>query len=234
MLNYKEMNITNVQPNLFGSEELITIHEGKAVTSSLQVAKYFSKEHRHVLRDIRELECSDLFKESNFGLSFYIRDLDNRGQHKYPLYYMTKDGFIFLVMGFTGQQAAKFKEDYINAFNKMEEYLKGQQVIEKQIYNLVADKLRTSAEAFNKYGKKLSKRFEVPVLLPDIVPFLWRDKDTLETNINNLLASYHNNTASSIYFFYSSHKHEKENQAIRNFIQEITQKAYEGFKIIPC
>lgn len=32
---------------------------------------------------------------------------------------MTKDGFIFLVMGFTGQKAAAIKEAYINAFNMM-------------------------------------------------------------------------------------------------------------------
>ena len=64
--------------------------------------------------------CSASFKEANFGLSFYIRDIDSRWQHKYPLYYMTRDGFTFLVMGFTGKVAAQFKEAYIEAFNEME------------------------------------------------------------------------------------------------------------------
>lgn len=103
---------------------LVTIQEGKAVTSSLQVAQVFGKEHHHVLRDIRNLDCSSQFKESNFGCSFYISELHNGGQKKQPLYYMTKDGFTFLVMGFTGKKAGKFKEDYINAFNQMELTLK--------------------------------------------------------------------------------------------------------------
>ena len=33
---------------------------------------------------------------------------------------MTRDGFTFLVMGFTGKVAAQFKEAYIEAFNEME------------------------------------------------------------------------------------------------------------------
>lgn len=33
---------------------------------------------------------------------------------------MTKDGFSFLVMGYTGKKAATFKEAYIKAFNQME------------------------------------------------------------------------------------------------------------------
>ena len=37
---------------------------------------------------------------------------------------MTKDGFTFLVMGFTGKKAAKFKELYIRRFNEMEQYIK--------------------------------------------------------------------------------------------------------------
>ncbi|MGI9701007.1 Rha family transcriptional regulator [Pseudomonas aeruginosa] len=36
---------------------------------------------------------------------------------------MTRDGFTFLCMGFTGEEAARWKEAYINAFNKMEQAL---------------------------------------------------------------------------------------------------------------
>jgi hypothetical protein len=36
---------------------------------------------------------------------------------------MTKDGFVFLVMGFTGKKAAAFKEAYIAEFNRMEAQL---------------------------------------------------------------------------------------------------------------
>ena len=37
---------------------------------------------------------------------------------------MNRDGFFLLVMGFTGPKALKFKIDFINAFNKMEQQLK--------------------------------------------------------------------------------------------------------------
>ncbi|WXF31053.1 Rha family transcriptional regulator (plasmid) [Pseudomonas aeruginosa] len=36
---------------------------------------------------------------------------------------MTRDGFTFLCIGFTGKEAARWKEAYINAFNKMEQAL---------------------------------------------------------------------------------------------------------------
>jgi phage regulator Rha-like protein len=38
-------------------------------------------------------------------------------------YTMTRDGFTFLAMGFTGKKAAGFKEAYIQAFNRMEQEL---------------------------------------------------------------------------------------------------------------
>lgn len=73
-----------------------------------------------MLRDIQALDCSKEFTESNFGLSKYK---DSTGKYN-PMYYITKDGFTFLVMGYRGKKAAEFKEAYISAFNKMESILK--------------------------------------------------------------------------------------------------------------
>jgi len=83
--------------------------------SSKTIASVFSKSHHKVLRDIQQLECSDDFRESNFGLSSYVA-----GKRKYKCYKISRDGFAFLAMGFTGKKAAQFKEAYINAFNQME------------------------------------------------------------------------------------------------------------------
>lgn len=92
----------------------------QALTSSLLVAEKFGKEHRRVLQDIRELGCSKTFREHNFVLSSY-----NSSQNKeLPMYIMTKDGFTLLAMGYTGDTAMRFKEEYIAAFNKMEETIK--------------------------------------------------------------------------------------------------------------
>jgi Rha family phage regulatory protein len=95
--------------------KLVFIDNQRPVTDSLTVAETFGKEHKHVLRDIRELECSEEFAQSNFGLSDYT---DSTGR-KLPKYLITQDGFAFLVMGYTGKEAARFKELYIGEFNRM-------------------------------------------------------------------------------------------------------------------
>lgn len=95
-------------------------HEGKATVSSLDVARVFEKEHKDVLKAIRELECSLIFNERNFAP---VKYQDKKGE-KRPAIMMTRDGFTFLAMGFTGTKATKFKEAYIAAFNAMEYELK--------------------------------------------------------------------------------------------------------------
>jgi anti-repressor protein len=99
--------------------------KGNLVTSSRLVASKFKREHKSVLRSIDNLECSQDFKERNFAL------LINKELHPSPIiqereFIMTRDGFSFLAMGFTGKEAAKFKEDFINAFNQMETALKSE------------------------------------------------------------------------------------------------------------
>lgn len=107
---------------------LVQLRNGVPTTSSLQIAQIFGKEHSKVLLAIRNLECSPNFIAANFGLYHYSSKLNENVTRKLPMYYITKDGFTFLVMGFTGKVAAKFKEDYINAFNSMEKKLKTEAV----------------------------------------------------------------------------------------------------------
>ncbi|MGL6529324.1 Rha family transcriptional regulator [Aeromonas hydrophila] len=101
--------------NSFTPAEIISLHQGQPVTTSLKVAKVFGKQHKDVLRKITTLDCSKNFNERNFALVTYQ---DGKGEAR-PAYEMTKDGFIFVVMGFTGAKAAATKEAYINAFNWM-------------------------------------------------------------------------------------------------------------------
>lgn len=99
--------------------QLVFIENNRPVTDSLTVAETFGKQHKDVLRDIRSLECSEDFRERNFAPSSY-RSEQNK---ELPKYIITQDGFAFLVMGYTGKEAARFKEMYINEFNRMHEQL---------------------------------------------------------------------------------------------------------------
>lgn len=94
------------------------------VVSTLDIAETFEKEHRRVLQDIRELNCSEEFRLHNFVQSEY----ENKQRHKQPMYLVTKDGFTLLVMGYTGEKAMQFKEAYIKQFNAMESQLLGKRI----------------------------------------------------------------------------------------------------------
>ena len=93
--------------------------DGKAVTTSRKVAEIFEKQHKDILRAIRELGTPEEFNQRNFALVEYI---DQKGE-KRPEYLITRDGFTLLAMGFTGKKAMEFKLAYIKAFNEMEKTL---------------------------------------------------------------------------------------------------------------
>jgi anti-repressor protein len=90
------------------------MHNKQAVTTSLRVAEVFGKDHKHVLETI-----SNLAAEKSAAKFFAEATYDNRGK-QYPMYYMNRDGFTLLAMGFTGKKALQFKIKYIQAFNSME------------------------------------------------------------------------------------------------------------------
>ena len=94
----------------------LTNTDGQITTTSLQIAEHFGKRHADVIRAIRKLDCPTEFTERNFALSEFT---DSTGR-KLPCYHITKDGFVFLAMGFTGKEASQWKVAYITAFNKME------------------------------------------------------------------------------------------------------------------
>lgn len=100
--------------------ELVILKENKAVTTSLKLAESFGKRHRDVMRNISNLTAQNCAVGKMFAKSTYL----NKQNHEQPIYYMNRDGFSLLVMGFTGKKALDFKLKYIDAFNKMEDYIK--------------------------------------------------------------------------------------------------------------
>ena len=101
---------------------LVEIENNEVVTSSIKVAEVFGKQHKDVLKAVKSLDISEEFRERNFALS-KIDYQNGNIKKQLPMYYITRDGFMFLVMGFTGKMAARWKEAYIKAFNEMEKML---------------------------------------------------------------------------------------------------------------
>ncbi|RDF88135.1 phage regulatory protein/antirepressor Ant [Lacticaseibacillus paracasei] len=96
--------------------ELVIMHNKQAVTSSNRVANVFGKEHRNVLATIGGL-LKNQHTQHMFTKSTYVNEQNGQS---YPMYYMNRDGFTLLAMGFTGKKALQFKIQYIQAFNSME------------------------------------------------------------------------------------------------------------------
>ncbi|EAM0982406.1 transcriptional regulator [Salmonella enterica] len=125
----------------------VTIENGRAVTTSVAVAEYFRKMHKDVLKKIDNLDCSAEFNERNFAPVDYT---DAKGE-KRPAYQITKNGFVFLVMGFTGKKAAAFKEAYIAEFDRMENELR-QQNLRPVCNDIIHGDGRTLVIRFDEHG----------------------------------------------------------------------------------
>ena len=112
--------MTNSQLNL------VETKNNQVLTNSLKVAKKFEKKHCDILEKIRNLNQEVQRTENSVGYfckEITYRDSQNKER---PAYEFNKDFFTLLVMGFTGEKALKFKIDYINAFNQMEQALLNQ------------------------------------------------------------------------------------------------------------
>lgn len=93
--------------------------------TSLDISNRFGRQHRNVMQAIDNLECSTEFRRLNFQQTVNTRpNPSGGGPIQSRMFEITRDGFVFLCMGFTGPQAALWKERYIAAFNQMESTLR--------------------------------------------------------------------------------------------------------------
>ena len=114
--------------------ELINVlnQEGNLVVSSREVARNFDKEHKNILRELENIKSEGVaqYWADLFIPSTYIHE---QNKQEYKEYLLTRDGFTLLAMGFTGQKALQWKLKYIEAFNKMEEVIKKNQLIASRL-----------------------------------------------------------------------------------------------------
>lgn len=148
-------------------QDSIVFNHNQIRTSSIKVCEAFGKRHDNVLRIIQNIDCSPEFNALNFEAVEY---LDKKGE-KRTMWEMTKDGFMFLVMGFTGKKAAQIKEAFINAFNAMAAELSKKEGSKKNltlspamqhyIQTCVNDKAKQDTKAYQTIYSGIKAAFKV-------------------------------------------------------------------------
>lgn len=137
----------NIDSMIQGNPQaLVTSYNGVLVADSLEVADRFGKRHADVLRTIdgliTEVATQNCVTNAEPESYFIPSDYQNRGK-TYKKYLLTRDGFSLLVMGFTGPAALHWKLLYIEAFNKMEQTLRGNADLRQLVTQITTDVLRT-------------------------------------------------------------------------------------------
>lgn len=124
----------------------ITVCNGLATVLTTNISEVFEKNHRHVLRDVEDIiQRTPEDRRGNF-IPVELERPSNLGKGivKYKAYALTKAGFTFLAMGFTGEKADKFKWAYIDEFDRME---KRSQVIAAPITSTTPNSEKFSAQS---------------------------------------------------------------------------------------
>ncbi|MDR0616352.1 MAG: phage regulatory protein/antirepressor Ant [Synergistaceae bacterium] len=142
----------------------LRIWKDRVVVSSRDVANAFEKRHDNVLRDISNLNCSAEFRLLNFEETSQSVAMPKGGMREDKFYLVTRDGFVILVMGYTGEKAMKFKEAYIREFNRMEKTLREKPAIAvpRTLKDalLLAARLEGEREALEAKNREMSPKAE--------------------------------------------------------------------------
>ena len=106
----------------------VTLHHGRPATTSREVASFFGKRHDDVLKSIRNLRanCPEEFHARNFAEMSETVKIGNGAFRQDVVFILHRDGFMLLVMGYTGKKALAIKLAYIEAFNRLEAELAAQ------------------------------------------------------------------------------------------------------------
>ena len=149
----------------------ITVCNGLAAVLTTNIAEVFEKNHRHVLRDVEEIiQRTPEDRRGNF-IPVELERPSNLGKGivKYKAYALTKAGFTFLAMGFTGEKADRFKWAYIDEFDRMEKALSGEggpdyidEAQQREIQRAVGRRAAGIGKNFSLIYGALKDRFDIP------------------------------------------------------------------------
>lgn len=149
----------------------ITVCNGLATVLTTNVAEVFEKEHRNVVRDVEDIiQRTPEDRRGNF-IPVELERPSNLGKGivKYKAYALTKAGFTFLAMGFTGEKADRFKWAYIDEFDRMEKALSGEsgpdfidEAQQREIQRAVGRRAAGIGKNFSLIYGALKDRFDIP------------------------------------------------------------------------
>ena len=74
----------------------LTVIGGQVFIMSMTIAEHFGKQHKNVIREKRNLACSERFRRLNFEECFKFNELANGRREPYDR--LTRNGFLFLAV----------------------------------------------------------------------------------------------------------------------------------------
>lgn len=134
-------------------DELVIMHDRQAVTTSLILAEAFGKQHKHVLEAISS-KINSAENLAQYKKMFAEATYTDKSGKQNKMYYLNRDGFTFIAMGFTGKKADEFKLKYIEAFNKME------QIVKQELPQTPEEKLELTMQVTSRLNKRVDKAEE--------------------------------------------------------------------------
>ena len=130
--------------DIIQAEVVYKTNRGTPVTDSVKVARVFEKQHKNVMKSIRNIlgSAQNLANQKWFAETTYM---DAQGKRQ-PMFLMNRDGFSLLTMSLTGEKAMAFKVAFIEQFNRMEQAIKELAPATPAIPQTFAQALRLAAE----------------------------------------------------------------------------------------
>ncbi|RRG18231.1 hypothetical protein D3P96_02785 [Weissella viridescens] len=131
---------------------VIIIENGEPMTTSLEVASKFEKNHYDVMRAVDNVikglskiadtpDVTNYFEETKY--------INEQNHQEYRMFKMTKNGFMLLAMGFTDKKFTEIKVNYIEQFDAMQKQL--EQQAQQQFFQVETPEQQTkriTAEAY--------------------------------------------------------------------------------------
>lgn len=134
---------------------LVHMFKNQVVVSSVQLAEHFDKRHCDILRLLNALLRSA--NKQRLSKHFFKSNYKDETGKNNTMYLMDRDGFSLLVMSFKGEKALKWKLDFIDAFNAMEQEIRNN---EHKLNTDLKDKLYNTSIKLEKVKILHNRLFE--------------------------------------------------------------------------